>query len=345
MSQNLNMLPRRTDDVSTHPFGTNLTRLFFDRIAIKTEEDDGRRKKIFHFTTMQVAADRRSVPHNYYHNNDDNMPIITAYCEAVVPQRPRSPSPSPSPSILRRSSSFVDTTTVPPPSSTRTTRPNPFHDPTTNSIDHHSHRSHQHRRDVVENESTKAAAEECKSKGWVYNSIRFLIFVTNVLAVFCSVFTVISCRFFSVDELPDDVKEYPIVNEIIQPPPQSQSNNNSTHSYYFGIFGHHVPTMMIVTEETTTSGDSSPIIEYVESCIPYEAQLWNSPIGPFLLLAQFTSLLAPCMGGMAFLVQIIPPAVTCGEKFSTTCISIVLFGFATLLQGSTFVLYGDTNFW
>lgn len=156
----------------------------------------------------------------------------------------------------------------------------------------------------------------CRCGKWVLVAI-------NLAALLGSIYTALSCRFFSLQELPSIDADYVLVTEI------------SSDAMSLGILGY-----------SSSEVQDSPIKD-LEVCTPYEAQFWNSPVGPFLMVAQFAAFLAPCLGGIACLIQLVELACPSSTRstFPFFSLSVLLFGSATVVQGSTFVIYGDASFW
>jgi hypothetical protein len=151
---------------------------------------------------------------------------------------------------------------------------------------------------------------------------KWILILVNMAALFSSIFATISCRFFAIHDLPDSA-DHPLLEGV------------ASDATSLGVFGYSSSTV-----------NDSPIDYYVHSCVSYEAQFWNSPVGPFLVVAQFAAFLAPCVGGIACLVQLVEVACpSTARAFPSFYPSVVLFGLGTLLQGTTFVIYGDVNFW
>jgi hypothetical protein len=172
-----------------------------------------------------------------------------------------------------------------------------------------------------------------------------LLMVINLAAVLSSILTNLSCRFFSLaEDLPNTV-DLPLLDII-------PSNATSV-----GLFGY---------SSLLTTVDESPSLltyykDYIQphsSCRSYDdtTPFWDSPDGgrPFLMVAQWAAVLAPCFGGMALMVQLVEAVMGAYQSTMTNTTTttpkkgsliFALLGLAMLLQGVTFCIYGDTSFW
>lgn len=144
---------------------------------------------------------------------------------------------------------------------------------------------------------------------------RFLFIVFGCLGILSSLYGVISCDFFTLDS-----------------PPTSTSFPDSISR--IGLFSYSTLPLQ---------QDSSSLLEFSASCTPYDNQFMASDFSGFFQAAQFAAVIAPCLAAIAILIHAME-WLNC-RFFGSFISPIILYLLACLVQGYTFVIYGETDFW
>ncbi len=140
---------------------------------------------------------------------------------------------------------------------------------------------------------------------------QIILLSTAAAALLCSIYTTLSCRFLTIQGI------------------SSNQSVLSLNTKSIGIFSY----------STLENGNSLNF----SHCIPYENQFWLSDFGPFFWTTQFAAFLAPCFGGLAFVIQSVE--IFQNLFLGNFVLSVILYLMASLVQGYTFLLYGAFDFW
>jgi hypothetical protein len=144
-----------------------------------------------------------------------------------------------------------------------------------------------------------------------------MVFLLGGGAVACSVFAARSCEFFSYESLDGEPWEgfEPPFKDVIKAS--------------VGLFRYSLQT----------DGTS---IKFGDECVGYSN--WSN-VGTSNLFqaAQWCAVFAPWAGGLAWSMNLFE--FCCCEMFGSFFITSSLFFAAAILQGCSFFVFGDTNFW
>lgn len=146
---------------------------------------------------------------------------------------------------------------------------------------------------------------------------KFLLLLTAVVALMCSIYTILSCKFLIVQGVPSSLSSTSEGALFV----------NTTKA--IGIFSY-------------STQDSSNPLEFTTSCLSYDHQFWESDRGPLFWSAQLSALLAPSVGGLALMIQLIEMM---RRQFLRNFLLVVfLYLMASLIQAYTFAIYGALDF-
>jgi len=159
---------------------------------------------------------------------------------------------------------------------------------------------------------------------------RILLFLCSLLAIGCSVYTGLSCTFFE-----------------IRSPPEEGVANFPEGTATIGLFSYSIDPDATTASPEEEDGRRSLFIpeEYVPDfsvCVPYEELFWQSDFSPFFWTAQIASLAAPGLGVLAMFFRFVETIR--GRFFGSFLSPIVFYIVACVVQGYTFVIYGETEF-
>jgi hypothetical protein len=156
---------------------------------------------------------------------------------------------------------------------------------------------------------------------WIDRVKRIYILLLAIAAVVFSVMVVFSCEFFSYRSLNGEPWEG------LVPPFDSLAGAS------VGLFSYS-ETIVEESIQSTFMTDGS-CIEYEDPLDVGQNDLWR--------VAQYCSMVAPVAGFLAF-AQLILEMIFCRLRGSSLLITLLFFG-ASGLQGCTFMIFTDREFW
>ena len=136
-----------------------------------------------------------------------------------------------------------------------------------------------------------------------------LVFLVGAAAILCSVYAALSCEFLY----------YTMKNGASNPQPPF----NTLPSSYVGFFGYTGP-------------------EHIK-CIKYKDTFFKSTFGQFFQTAMICAVVAPALATLAWFVNLVECCfckMACSNLVSSMC-----FQTAMVLQGLTFIVYAERDFW
>jgi len=80
----------------------------------------------------------------------------------------------------------------------------------------------------------------------------------------------------------------------------------------------------------------------VDKCVFYEKQFWNSSFNEYFLTAQFSAIVAPVLGFLAWIAVF--SELLCCQYRGSFVVQNILFLLAFIVQWCTFFLFGQTGF-
>lgn len=152
-------------------------------------------------------------------------------------------------------------------------------------------------------------------------------------ALFGSIYTNLSCHFLSIhfddDQDAEDNANIRLMMELF----------GREDVVTVGIFGYDGTSMSSTKEMGGLTWETYSL----EDCIAYPSQFYKTPLGPFWAASQFASFLAAVVGGMAFLLHLV--GIFGHAPNHLLAPLLWLTSLAVLVQGFTFVVYGDLEAW
>lgn len=160
------------------------------------------------------------------------------------------------------------------------------------------------------------------------SSGKVLLLLIAAVALVCSIYTALSCKFLIIQGAPSSSLSSTLSTIKAELVPLA----NTTTTVAIGIFSF----------STLDDHDKTNPLDFASYCIPYENQFWESDRGPLFWSAQLSALLAPCVGGLALMIQLVE--IMRRHFLRNFLLVVFLYLMASLIQGYTFAIYGAMDF-